>query len=120
MEDTDGTTNTYLAGEKYINPDSYFNGGSWGDDCCVYSGHDWDIVRWTWADPSDPLIDNYAPRQDRPALILPQRFGSAHPGALHFVLCDGSVRAISYSIDPFVHTQLGNRKDGIPVDISAL
>ena len=106
---TDGTTNTYLAGEKYLNADFYFTGQSVGDDCCVYSGHDWDITRWAFIE--------YIPAQDRPGRDQPAGFGSSHPGAMHFVLCDGSVRSISYSIDPLTHTRLGNREDGLPLNL---
>jgi hypothetical protein len=42
-------------------------------------------------------------------------FGSAHAAGCHFVLCDGAVRLIQYSIDAEVHRRLGNRRDGLPV-----
>jgi hypothetical protein len=35
-------------------------------------------------------------------------------------LCDGSVRSLSYEIDPEVYRRLGNRKDGQLVDSAAL
>jgi len=45
--------------------------------------------------------------------ILWYRFGSAHPDGCNFVYCDGSVRLISYSIDPEVHRAVSNRRDGM-------
>ena len=32
------------------------------------------------------------------------------------VFCDGSVHMISYTIDPLVHSYLGNRQDGQAID----
>lgn len=43
---------------------------------------------------------------------MPYRFGSAHQGVCQFVFCDGSVREISYDIEPAIHRMLGNRSDG--------
>ena len=39
-------------------------------------------------------------------------FGSAHPGVVQFALCDGSVRAIGYSIDIFTQWKLADANDG--------
>ncbi|MFO0900621.1 MAG: DUF1559 domain-containing protein [Pirellulales bacterium] len=43
------------------------------------------------------------------------RFGSAHASLCHFVLGDGSVRPISFTIDPNVYLRLCNRADGEPI-----
>ncbi len=63
---------------------------------------------------------DYFPLQDRVGLELTPNFGSAHPSGFHMTMCDGSVHSVSYGIDPFVHAQLGNRADGIPVDLCTL
>ena len=100
---SDGTTNTYMVGEKNLNPDSYDGSKeSGGDNHSYYQGFDWDTHRFS-AEP---------PIQDSPGFDLFQQFGSAHPGTWHAVLCDGSVRAISYDIDLMTHKRLANRNDG--------
>ena len=54
--------------------------------------------------------------QDQPGYLDSYRFGSAHSDGLNMSLCDGSVRFVSYSIDPEIHRRLGNRQDGFTID----
>ena len=60
------------------------------------------------------------PLQDRPGLACPNRFGSPHDFGCNMVLCDGSLRVSSYSIDAKIHAMLGNRADGQVIDPSQL
>lgn len=106
----DGVSNTYLVGEKYINPDNYEDGGDGADNLSMYQGQDWDVSRWT-ADP---------PLQDRPGVLELNRFGGVHSGGVNFVFCDGSVHSINWGIDPLAHRHLGNRSDGQVIDTSEL
>jgi len=104
----DGTSNTYAAGEKFLNVDLYMTGTGGADNHSMYQGHDWDVLRWT----SYPVV------RDRPGADLMQHFGSAHPTGAQFVFCDGSVHLISYSIDTVTHRRLGDRRDGEVLDAS--
>ncbi len=103
----DGTTNTYMLGEKSLSPDGYSNGLCCGEDQTLYHAQNSDLVRRT---------NVGTPRQDRRGENFHYGFGSAHPGGCNFVMCDGSVRMISYSIDAETHSRLGNRADGKVVD----
>ena len=103
---TDGTSNTYMIGEKYLTPDYYFNGWDSADNESIYTGYDNDIGRTT----------NLAPMPDQPGYSDQSRFGSAHATGWNMVLCDGSVRIINFSIDATIHRHLGNRKDGSAID----
>lgn len=47
-------------------------------------------------------------------------FKSSHDGVVQFSFGDGSVHAVSASIDPFTLNLLGNKADGQPVDMSEL
>lgn len=106
----DGSSNTYFLGERYLCPDNYLTGTDSSDDWCMYRSSGNDLVRSTYL--------GWTPRQDRPGLVLTTHFGSAHVGGCNFVFCDGSLQVISYAIDPEVHRRLGNRKDGLPIDVS--
>lgn len=116
-EITDGTSNTYLVGEKYLSTDYYVNGASWGDDYSMYQGADHDIHRWVAKNASTP----WPPRPDSPGDDqvgdLNNMFGSAHPGVWNALFCDGSVHSIGYTINAEVHRRLGNRQDGQVMDV---
>lgn len=100
----DGTSNTYLVGEKNI-PRLHYDTGDWrGDDQSAYVGDDYDTIRWANASLL-PLNDVEAENDDA-------RFGGPHPGVVQMAFCDGSVRPIDLSIDALVHQQQANRKDG--------
>jgi prepilin-type N-terminal cleavage/methylation domain-containing protein len=105
----DGLSSTYLLGERYINADHYTDGVDNGDNNPAYGGFDWDFVRW--GGPASPPDPNYYPRRDQPGNENLLCFGSAHSSVFNMALCDGSVRAIPYTIDPKTHSYLSNRKD---------
>lgn len=100
---TDGQSNTYLLGEKRVATDRYAEHGDAGYDQSPFVGADVDIHRWT---ELPPYPDS--------AVAERTRFGSAHLGVFNMALCDGSVRAISYSIDETVFREGGSRNDGLP------
>ena len=107
----DGTSNTFLLGEKYISPDDYDDGLDQGDDQGLYEGHSVDTYRWCTYDASSSST-TYPPQQDQTGVSHYWSFGSAHAGACNFAFCDGSVHQISYSIDPQTASWLANRCDG--------
>jgi len=106
----DGLSNTYLIGERYVNPDGYFTGQPADDDQGWNLGWDWDTVRWGRQDT--------LPIRDRPGYGNVYLFGSAHDAGWNMVFCDGAVRTMSYTIDPDIHRNLAVRNDGNPIDQS--
>jgi hypothetical protein len=105
----DGMSKTYMVGEKYMNADAYDDPDGnldGGDNHSYYQGFDWDVNRWAWP--------KWPPEQDTPGLLGIQRFGSAHPGGWHALLCDGSVQIVAYDVEVKVHMDYANRG----VDIS--
>lgn len=103
----DGTSKTYLVGEKYLNFSTKGTSTGSGDDNQTWEvGFDWDTYRFTAALPQ---FDQY-PDTTGSNII----FGSAHFSGINMVFCDGSTKHIPYDIDLPVHTALGGRKDGGP------
>jgi len=112
----DGTSNTYLVGEKYLNKNDYETGLDPGDNIAAYCGYDDDLYRSTYYD--EATGKGYAPMEDESGTTDAKAFGGPHRGGFNMALCDGSVRAIQYNVDPKVHQRLGNRKDGERIDRS--
>jgi prepilin-type processing-associated H-X9-DG protein len=96
---TRGASNTYLAGEKYLNAACYFTLSDEGDDESIMVGMDNAVQRCT-AQP--PLADRWGYED-----LL--RFGSAHASGCNFVYCDGHAELVSYTVAEAIHRAAGNR-----------
>lgn len=130
----DGTSKTYLVGEKFVSPIGYEDPraltslGShaiFGDNKTMYIGFEEDNHRIAYnndqgwpviypANPTtNPLNPIYQPQADsnseRPNVVA---FGSAHAGVMNMCMCDGSVMSLDYDIDPLAHRWQANRMDG--------
>jgi prepilin-type N-terminal cleavage/methylation domain-containing protein len=106
-EITNGTSHTYLVGEKYVNPDNYKTGNSLDDNESLFQGYNDDNFRSSYnSDPNNSVN----PYRDRPGVELTCVFGSAHPYTWNAAYCDGSVRGIAYDIDQKTHNRAANRK----------
>jgi len=104
---TDGTSNTLLVGEKQLNPANYET-GDWHDDCGWGDGWDPDVVRYTGYVPQPDSKYGAGPSGSQDGY----RFGSCHTGGMMGLLCDGSVRFISFNVNATTFNYLGDRQDG--------
>lgn len=118
---SDGTSNTFLIGEKHIRQTqlsgrgedrSVFNGDTEQGPVSREAGHSRNAQGQI--DPASlrPLakgpLDTFLP-----SLV----FGSYHPGICQFVLCDGSVRNMSTTVENEVLARLAARMDGNVVSV---
>jgi prepilin-type processing-associated H-X9-DG protein len=108
---TDGTSNTFLAGEKHV-PAGMFGHLKVGDGP-TYSGA-WTSFSGRMAGFEDPLAQG--PNDLTPSVsgdgFWARKFGSWHSGVCNFVFCDGSVKSIRNSIDTTTLRRLASRNDG--------
>jgi prepilin-type N-terminal cleavage/methylation domain-containing protein len=112
---TDGTSKTFMLGEKFVRSDLYGGGGS-SDDHGWTEGWDPDTIRSTC----------FQPRQDSDGFQFQSLgvddifgsvkdviyFGSAHSGVFNGIYADGSVQTLSYEIDIVLFNALATRAGG--------
>jgi hypothetical protein len=115
----DGTSNTAMVGEKYVNPTDYATGEDLADDQNIFVGMDRDVNRYFGdriASTNTKITVNFTPKQDRPGDTGNSGnygiFGSVHVAGFQLAFCDNSIRTISYDIDPLVYWAFGGRNDG--------
>jgi prepilin-type N-terminal cleavage/methylation domain-containing protein/prepilin-type processing-associated H-X9-DG protein len=118
---TDGTSNTLLMAEKFVDPTRYRPvpvsqepDTPWGPlgftDNGYSQGWGWAVLRCSMAGPiRDQPYTNSA---------YWQMFGSAHPSGINAVFADGSVKGISYTVPNAIFQLLCRKNDGLVVDLS--
>jgi len=112
---TDGTSNTYIVGEKNVRPQAYEGGDSGvqvdaGDDEGYLIGTNGDCVRSAGVPPFP----------DDPYAHLFQSWSSSHQAGFYMMFADGSVRLITYNINRITHRGLGTRAGGEVIDAEAI
>jgi prepilin-type processing-associated H-X9-DG protein len=98
---TDGLSHTLLIGEKHV-PFDNLGAAPW--DCALFDGHHPEC----FTRAGGPMYPIAASVYDPNWL-----FGSWHPGVCNFVFCDGTVRTIANSIDPYILGLYAQRDDGL-------
>jgi prepilin-type N-terminal cleavage/methylation domain-containing protein len=112
---TKGTTNQIMLGEKFLTTNNYTTGSDPGDNECMYTGMNNDVVRGTFR---DPVQDMSSTEVSRRGLADPTfRFGSAHPSGFNAALADGSVRVIRYSIPNTQFRPLGDIRSAAVINL---
>jgi prepilin-type N-terminal cleavage/methylation domain-containing protein len=109
----DGTANTLIVSEKQQNVNNF--GGSGGDnEPWANSGWDQDNIRY------GKLTEPPAPDADypiEPPTFWSNRFGSSHPSAFNAAFADGSIRSLSYSVEPEMFRRMCVRNDRLTVTL---
>jgi prepilin-type N-terminal cleavage/methylation domain-containing protein/prepilin-type processing-associated H-X9-DG protein len=108
---TDGTSNTFLVGEKHAPLSKWGQSGpSWGEGA-VYNG---EFPR-NFARIAGPPSFSLAQSPDDLTGPWHCRFGSYHPGVCQFLFADGRVTALANSTDLPTLQALAVRNDGVAV-----
>ncbi|HEX6961514.1 MAG TPA: DUF1559 domain-containing protein [Lacipirellula sp.] len=98
----DGASNTFVIGEKRLNPAEYET-GAWHDDVGWTGGWDPDILRST--------ICEFGPDENTTDGRAGFRFGAAHASGMNAGFADASVQSINYEIDLEIFNRLAHRSD---------
>ena len=127
---TDGTSNTIMVCEKWLNPHQWGNDGG-DNEAWVNAGWDEDVVRigggtFTYTNPITGKSETI-PRTPQPDYLAPnpssgaiwnQQFGSSHPDGVNTLMCDASVRMVPFTVSEQVWLAACTRNGGetIPLD----
>jgi prepilin-type N-terminal cleavage/methylation domain-containing protein/prepilin-type processing-associated H-X9-DG protein len=112
---TDGTSKTYLVGEKWMYFENYATGLDTGDGEPAFSGNNDDTIRVTnrsWPFGPDTQYTPSVTGNPSSNPLERRAFGSPHNGGFNMAMCDGSVDFVSFDIDKEVHAWRGARNDG--------
>jgi type II secretory pathway pseudopilin PulG len=104
---TDGSSNTLVLGEKWLQP-QYYQVGDWHDDMGWADGWDPDTLRSTHCIPMPD--QDFRPGSEPSWNGYP--FGGAHAELFNAGFADASVRTIRFDVDIELLNQLGHRSDG--------
>ena len=98
----DGMSNVYLIAEKFVPSDKYRTGDDAGDQSVLYAGYSSSNVRFGYEPPvSDGDRGSHS-----------NAFGGPHRAGWTVAFGDGSVRTLSFDIQPALHKALASRDDG--------
>jgi len=109
----DGTSATFLIGEKFVDPAAMAAGTAADDDQSLYSGHDRDVVR-TGCVPPQRDLPGFDPARVYGGFPPPVAFGSSHPGGCGMAMVDGSVATVGFDVDAGVFRSRASRLDRAP------
>jgi prepilin-type N-terminal cleavage/methylation domain-containing protein len=104
LEITDGTSNTFMVGEKHVQLSQLT---MWQQDGCIYNSQTWDVAGRK-AGPAFPIALG-------PSDTYLGQFGSWHTQVCQFGFGDGSVKAIRSSTPGSTLALLANLGDGVPI-----
>jgi prepilin-type N-terminal cleavage/methylation domain-containing protein len=109
-----GTSNVLLVGEKYVDLLIATTQSDCNDDQGWTDGWDNDTI--CFAAPGGTI---YPPQPDGRVGTCGNIFGGPHPSGIQAVLCDGSVRSVSYSVNPTAWVTCCARDNGQVLDWSS-
>jgi prepilin-type N-terminal cleavage/methylation domain-containing protein/prepilin-type processing-associated H-X9-DG protein len=113
----DGTSNTFLVGEKHIRSTTNFGEN---EDRSIFDGRRHNCYRrFAGVSPADGSQRPLQLPGNNPASLIAgisnEAFGSKHPGLCQFVFADGHVSGVKTSVDLMTLTYLAQRNDEQPV-----
>jgi prepilin-type N-terminal cleavage/methylation domain-containing protein/prepilin-type processing-associated H-X9-DG protein len=125
---TDGTSNTMLFGEKFVDVSRYTppqttldpaEAGASPNSGFTDAGYWGGFTSWgtTRCSMNGPIPDKRYPPAPPQAPAWWQMFGGPHPGGLSVALADGSVRSISFTIPNPIFQLVVRKNDGLMIDI---